>query len=150
MQQFSADILRYLGELEKIMPEECLILREVGLGSDFKKYNSKFRRSTMLVRMPKRRCDLMVLTARTVWLIEVKRKLNYEAVGQILLYRYLLLNENTRKEDGKVYIDVFVNNRMTSFDITGKNIQIGIAYKEEDEDLKMLCKELGIATFKIR
>jgi len=94
----------------------------------------------------------MVLTNKSVWLIEVKRALNYEAIGQVLFYRYLLL-KNMRREGGKTLLDVFVREIgrevKRTFDVTGKEARVGIAYEEGNTDLLMFCREFGIATFRV-
>lgn len=69
--------------------------------------------------------DFLVLSEGSNWVIEGKKKLNYEAIGQVLVYNDLL------KED---YLGL-------------GEIKKGIACFEGDERLEPTCKKLGIEVF---
>ncbi|MEA2033306.1 MAG: hypothetical protein U9N41_06970 [Euryarchaeota archaeon] len=69
--------------------------------------------------------DFLVLSEGSNWVIEGKEKLNYEAIGQVLVYKDLL------KED---YLEL-------------GEIKKGIACFEGDERLEPTCKKLGIEVF---
>ena len=67
----------------------------------------------------------LILSEGSNWVIEGKKKLNYEAIGQVLVYNDLL------KED---YLGL-------------GEIKKGIACFEGDERLEPTCKKLGIEVF---
>ena len=147
IEKFLANISYYI----HLDGEHYEIFREVGLGKKFRWFPPcGEHKSPMLVVEPKRRCDLMILTEKSVWLIEAKRQLNCEAVGQVLLYRYLFIRECVRQEGNKIYADIFVNGDLVSLDVAGKDVKIGIIYGESDEDLEGLCEELGVHTILVK
>lgn len=69
--------------------------------------------------------DFVVLSKRSNWVIEGKKELNYEAIGQVLVYKDLL--EEDYPELGE--------------------LKMGIACLRSDPRLKETCKKLGINVF---
>jgi len=105
-------------EFIKINPIRAKIKREVKVGSMFfeNKYGSVFdwRKSI----------DLVGYSKNSVWIIEVKPKLNWEAFGQVIAYAHLFQKENP------------------SF-----KIQKGIVCKEIDPEILAICEEFNIKVF---
>ena len=69
--------------------------------------------------------DFLILVKDRFWLIEGKGNLNYEAIGQVLSYRYLLMEDN----------------------IEFKNIHMGIICNSGNPMLEPTCDKLGIKIF---
>ena len=65
---------------------------------------------------------------RNVWLIEVKRRLNAESLGQILVDKYMF------EMDNRNYFNIK---------------ELVIVYLEEDPIVKSVCKQYGITTVKV-
>jgi len=110
-------------------PDQIQMLREHGfvektLYENFLKKDLVFQKKDL--REPFY-VDLLVLfkDMPRVWVIELKGKLNFEAVGQVLVYMDLL------EED---YPEL-------------KEIYIGVACFETDDRIELTCKKLGIKVF---
>lgn len=71
--------------------------------------------------------DFLVITPNQAWILEGKDKLNFEAIGQILVYRDLI--EEDYPELG--------------------NVRMGIVCKRGDERLEKTCGKLGIEVFNL-
>ncbi len=71
------------------------------------------------------KADYMVISKNNVWILEGKENLNFEAIGQILTYKYMVEKD---------------------YPWLGK-LKIGIVCMYGDEKLERVCKELGIEVF---
>lgn len=65
-----------------------------------------------------KRIDLVFEKENEIWLIEAKRRLNFEALGQVLTYKRLYQHEIS----------------------PSKNIKLGIVCKETDVEVEEACK----------
>lgn len=72
--------------------------------------------------------DLVFEKEDEIWLIEAKKKLNYEALGQILTYQKLY----------HLYLR------------SSKNVKLGIVCEETDPDIEAVCKEHNIYVFVLK
>jgi len=110
-------------------PDQIQMLREHGfvektLYENFLKKDLVFRKKDL--REPFY-VDLLVLfkDMPRVWIIELKEKLNFRAIGQVLVYRDLL------EEDYPEFKEIFM----------------GVACFETDDRIELTCKKLGIKVF---
>lgn len=71
--------------------------------------------------------DAVCKTENKIWIIEAKRKLNYESIGEVLTYEHLY---------GKEY--------------DGKNLCMAIVCKEIEEELVSVCNKYNIAVFEVK
>jgi len=72
-----------------------------------------------------KRIDLVFEKENEIWLIEAKRRLNFEALGQVLTYKRLYQHEIS----------------------PSKNIKLGIVCKETDVEVEEACKSERIEVF---
>ncbi len=72
-----------------------------------------------------KRIDLVFEKENEIWLIEAKRRLNFEALGQVLTYKKLYEHEI----------------------LSSKNIKLGIVCKETDVEVEEACKSERIEVF---
>lgn len=107
-----------IDEFVKINPLNGKIEREVKVGSMV--FTNKYRS----VFDWRKAIDLVVHTNQTLYLIEVKPKLNWEAFGQVIAYEYLFKKENPKL-----------------------NTQKGIVCKEIDREILAVCDEFNIKVF---
>jgi len=75
-------------------------------------------------RIDSRHLDQLNFNGKRVWLIETKKKLDYCALGQILVYKHLFLEDWDAIVEG-----------------------IGIAFEEGDKIIEKVCAELGVKTW---
>jgi len=72
----------------------------------------------------RKRIDAVCYTANEEWVIEIKKRLNYEALGEVLTYATLYREQNP-----------------------SKIVRAGIACREIEEELLLACKKLGVTVF---
>ena len=75
-------------------------------------------------RIDSRHLDQLNFNGKRVWLIETKKKLDYCALGQILVYKHLFLEDWDAIVEG-----------------------IGIAFEEGDKTIEKVCAEVGVKTW---
>lgn len=75
-------------------------------------------------RIDSRHLDQLNFNGKRVWLIETKKKLDYCALGQILVYKHLFLEDWDAIVEG-----------------------IGIAFEEGDKTIEEVCAEVGVKTW---
>jgi len=83
-----------------------------------------------------KRIDLVYETKDAYWLIEAKRKLNWDAVGQILCKKIMF------EEDYNIKTQERLSGKK-------KEIRIGICCEKTDETIEQCCMLLGIEVFVI-
>jgi len=74
----------------------------------------------------RKRIDAVCYAPNEDWVIEVKKKLNYEALGEVLTYATLYREQNP-----------------------SKIVRAGIVCREIEEELLLACKKLGVAVFHV-
>jgi hypothetical protein len=101
--------------------------REVKVGSRIISMGSDVFRHGQAVFDWRRSIDLVYHTRDYVWVIEAKRALNFEAIGQVIVYSTLYAEEHPTKI-----------------------IKRGIVCYSVDEELVRVCKKNGITVFQVK
>ena len=101
--------------------------REVKVGSRIIPMRSDVFRHGQAVFDWRRSIDLVYHTRDYVWVIEAKRALNFEAIGQVIVYSTLYAEEHLTKI-----------------------IKRGIVCYSVDEELVRVCKKNGITVFQVK
>ena len=103
--------------------------------SDYRKEWGEFENKRDNILLPKlRKIDAVCKTSDLTWILEVKKELNFEAIGQVLTYKELYKEDNPEAE---VKLGIICDKFNKIIGDTCKDYGIKVFWKRKDKWIKM-------------
>jgi len=89
-------------------------------------------------------------TNKNVWIMEIKPELNFEVIGQVYVYQYLMQQDVKKgilkKKEPSVYRVKMEANKVEEINVS-KEIRLAILCEEAEKFLKDFCDDKNIEVF---